>query len=62
MSVTYYSEKVRVRSGEVSPMTHASDITVEVLEGEKWVVRMSYNSMSNDYAYTESRKYAESLK
>jgi hypothetical protein len=53
-------DNVRIRS-EGNPMEVASDIFVEVLKGDQWVVEHSYNSMSDDYAITNAKKLAESI-
>lgn len=59
-SFSYYSETVRVRF-EGNPMVDAADVFVDVKEGEQWVKKVSYNSMSDDYAYTNARQYAATL-
>jgi hypothetical protein len=46
-----------------SPLEHANDVLVEVLnlETKQWAVYVSYNSMSDDYAYTNARNVANAL-
>lgn len=55
-----YGNQVRVRF-EGSPMVAANDVFVEALENDVWVVKVSYNSMSDDYAYTNARQTASYL-
>ena len=42
-----------------SPMDHASDIVVEILQAEgTWKRYAGFNSLSDDYAFTNSREAA----
>ena len=47
-------EKVRtINTG--SPFTETYDLIVEVLVDGKWTYYQGFNTLSNDYAYTEAR-------
>jgi hypothetical protein len=48
------TEKVRtIHAG--SPFTDTYDLVVEVLVDGKWTYFQGFNTLSNDYAYTEAR-------
>jgi hypothetical protein len=55
-----YGSNVRVRY-EGNPMDNAYDVFVDQKVNDEWEVYMRYNSMSNDYAYTDARKAATAL-
>jgi len=38
-----------------SPFTEAYDLVVEVLKDGEWTYYQGFNTLSNDYAYTEAR-------
>ena len=38
-----------------SPFTEAYDLVVEVLVNGEWTYYQGFNTLSNDYAYTEAR-------
>lgn len=38
-----------------SPFTDTYDLVVEVLVDGKWTYYQGFNTLSNDYAYTEAR-------
>ena len=38
-----------------SPFTETYDLVVEVLVDGKWTYFQGFNTLSNDYAYTEAR-------
>lgn len=59
-SYTSYGDSVRVRN-EGSPMTSAYDVFVEKLTAGNWEVVRSFNSMSDDYAYTNAREVARAI-
>jgi hypothetical protein len=48
------SEKVRTVS-KGSPFTDTYDLVVEVLVDGEWTYYQGFNTLSNDYAYTEAR-------
>ena len=48
------TEKVRtINAG--SPFENTYDLVVEVLVDGKWTYYQGFNTLSNDYAYTEAR-------
>ena len=55
-----YGPLVRVRY-EGNPMDNAYDVFVDQKVDDEWTSYMKYNSMSNDYAYTDARKAATAL-
>jgi len=48
------SEKVRTVS-KGSPFTDTYDLVVEVLKDGEWTYYQGFNTLSNDYAYSEAR-------
>ena len=55
------TEKVRtIHAG--SPFTDTYDLVVEVLVNGKWTYYQRFNTLSNDYAYTEARAAAQAAK
>lgn len=38
-----------------SPFTEIHDLVVEVLKDGEWTYYQGFNTLSNDYAYTEAR-------
>lgn len=52
------SDTVRIQYLQVSPMVQ-NDIVVEELKQGEWVTLHSFNSLSNDYAYTSARDFAK---
>lgn len=58
---THPSARVsRVVVIEQNPM-HGDDVIVEASDGEKFVRVISFNSLSNDYAYTAAKDYAHGI-
>jgi hypothetical protein len=55
-----YGPNVRVRF-EGNPMDNAYDVFVDQLANDEWEVFSKYNSMSDDYAYTNARQAASAL-
>ena len=51
------SENVRIRR-EGSPFDVANDIIVEVLRDGVWEYYQGFNSLSDDYAFTNARESA----
>ena len=51
------SEFVRIRT-EGSPFDVANDVIVEVLKDGEWTFYSGFNSLSNDYAFTNAREAA----
>lgn len=51
------SEFVRIRR-EGSPFDVANDVIVEVLKNGEWTYYSGYNSLSDDYAFTNAREAA----
>jgi hypothetical protein len=51
---TNKSATVRIVS-KGSPFTDAYDLIVEVLKDGEWTYYQGFNTLSNDYAYTEAR-------
>ncbi len=45
-----------------SPFTETYDLVVEVLVDGKWTYYQGFNTLSNDYAYTEARAAANAAK
>lgn len=45
-----------------SPFTDTYDLVVEVLVDGKWTYYQGFNTLSNDYAYTEARAAANAAK
>jgi hypothetical protein len=55
------SAKVRtIHAG--SPFTDAYDLVVEVLKDGEWTYYQGFNTLSNDYAYTEARQAEQAAK
>jgi hypothetical protein len=52
------SENVRIRY-EGDPFNVANDIIVEVLLNGAWEFYQGFNSLSDDYAFTNAREAAE---
>ena len=50
----------RINNRNVDPR-HQNDVVVEKLYEGEWVEMMSFNSLSNDYAYTNARDYMKLL-
>lgn len=59
MSITPYSADVRVVNYG-NPFVQ-DDIVVEERTEGQWQRVMAFNSLSNDYAYTEARDFARNL-
>jgi hypothetical protein len=55
-----YGSNVRVRF-DGNPMDNAYDVFVDELRDGEWVAVRSFNSMSDDYAYTNARQAATYL-
>ena len=51
------SEFVRIRK-EGSPFEVANDVIVEVLKDGEWTYYSGFNSLSDDYAFTNAREAA----
>lgn len=51
------SKFVRIRT-EGSPFEVTNDVIVEVLKDGEWTYYSGYNSLSNDYAFTNAREAA----
>lgn len=51
------SEFVRIRT-EGSPFDVANDVIVEVLRDGDWTYYSGFNSLSDDYAFTNARESA----
>lgn len=51
------NENVRIRY-EGSPFEVANDIIVEVLRDGEWTFYSGFNTLSNDYAFTNAREAA----
>lgn len=62
MIIDNYSKSVRVRKefGNSFENFH-DDVFVEQLVNNEWVVRHTFNTISNDYAYSTAREYALEL-
>ena len=45
-----------------SPFTETYDLVVEVLVDGKWTYYQGFNTLSNDYAYTEARQAEQAAK
>lgn len=63
MMCDWYSKLIRVRH-EGDPRLVASDIVVEQrasTESDEWVKVAGFNSMSDDYAFTNARQAATAL-
>lgn len=61
MHIMHNFGNVRVVS-EGDPMVTSYDIRVEVKEhDERWVMYQGFNSISDDYAYTNARDVARQL-
>jgi hypothetical protein len=60
MNCTPYGSHVRVRI-EGNPFDNAYDVFVDQLIGDQYVNKHKYNSMSDDYAYTNARNAATAL-
>jgi len=45
-----------------SPFTDTYDLVVEVLIDDKWTYYQGFNTLSNDYAYTEARAAEQAAK
>lgn len=54
----YVTEHIRI----VYHHSPTHDVTVEVMKNGQWTVMRTYNEISDDYAHTNAREYAESLK
>lgn len=55
------STKVRtINSG--NPFTDTYDLVVEVLVNGEWTYYQGFNTLSNDYAYSEARSAANAAK
>ena len=55
------SAKVRtIHAG--CPFTDTYDLVVEVLVDGEWTYYQGFNTLSNDYAYTEARAVAQAAK
>jgi len=55
------SAKVRtINAG--SPFTDTYDLVVEVLIDGEWTYYQGFNTLSNDYAYTEARQAEQAAK
>lgn len=53
--------KVRtINSGD--PFKDQYDLIVEVLVDDKWTIYQGFNTLSNDYAYSEARAAANAAK
>jgi hypothetical protein len=55
-----YGSNVRVRY-DGNPMDNAYDVFVDELQGTEWVPVNKFNSMSDDYAYTNAKQAAKGL-
>ena len=55
-----YGSNVRVRY-DGNPMDYAYDVFVDQLVNDEWEVYTQYNSMSDDYAYTNAKQAAKGL-
>ena len=55
-----YGSNVRVRY-DGNPMDNAYDVFVDELRGSEWVEVVKFNSMSDDYAYTNAKQAAKGL-
>jgi hypothetical protein len=56
--ISNVTENVRIRS-EGSPFEVTSDVIVEVLRDGAWEYYQGFNSLSDDYAFTNAREAAE---
>ena len=45
-----------------SPFTDTYDLVVEVLVDGEWTYYQGFNTLSNDYAYTEARQAEQAAK
>jgi hypothetical protein len=54
--------KTLVSGDRVRAIIQGDNVEVIRRDGPAWVVVKSYNSMSNNYAYTDAREYAQQLK
>ena len=59
--ITRISSRVRINSSG-SPFTDTYDLVVEVLVDDKWTYYQGFNTLSNDYAYTEARQAANAAR
>lgn len=55
--ITRISSRVRINSSG-SPFTDTYDLVVEILKNGEWKYYQGFNTLSNDYAYTEARSAA----
>jgi hypothetical protein len=55
------SDTIRIVFLNESPMNVTYDIIVEEYRGGFWSKVIGYNSLSDDYAHTNARQYAEKL-
>jgi hypothetical protein len=60
MSVKQISDTVRINY-DGSPFDVAYDVKVEQLVNNEWVFKRGFNSLSDDYAYTNAATYAHSI-
>ena len=56
--ISNVTENVRIRS-EGSPFEVTSDVIVEVLRDGAWEYYQGFNSLSDDYAFTNAREAAK---
>lgn len=60
MSISQITETVRINY-DGSPFDVAYDVKVEQLVEGKWVMVQGFNSLSDDYAYTNAKNAARSI-
>ena len=59
--ITNISATVRINSSG-DPFKDVHDLVVEVLKDGEWTYYQGFNTLSNDYAYTEARNAAAKAK
>lgn len=58
-----FGEGVRIRYETAGNFPVSADVFIEELQSSgEWVVVRSFNSMSDDYAYTNAAEYAKKLR
>jgi len=58
--ISQVNENVRIRR-EGNPFEVSSDVIVEMLKDGEWVYYQGFNSVSDDYAFTNARECASRL-
>lgn len=61
MTPTYYGDSVRVRTELADDPALQDYEIVEVKTNDGWTERIRYGHLSDDYAFTNARRMAQSL-